>query len=320
VLESFGLSEAASKCYCQARKWPGQPLISIGNVLGLSPTEARDGYQELVEIGLALPSPEAVAVVPLQESLKILRARQDVELIAKEALSQLEKSISQSPQPPKNGDFEVVTGESEIHRTLTSLGDATRCETATFAPGGAQRGAHLHASRQRDAEIFGRGVKSRTIYLTSARNDPETRRYVEWLNEQGAEARTTPTLPIRMIISDRKTAVLPVDPTPGNGMRGILVLHQPSVVAALQALFEIIWAAANPLGQPQSKTTDTHGLSADDWAVLEFLVLGRTTEELAKEMGISVRTARRMIESLMKRLNARSPFEGGYQAVKRGWV
>ena len=65
--------------------------------------------------------------------------------------------------------------------------------------------------------------------------------------------------------TDRKTAILPLDPT--DGMNGLLVVRIPSIVAMLQAQFEATWAIANPLGRCSPRYASA--ITSDERAILE---------------------------------------------------
>lgn len=45
-----------------------------------------------------------------------------------------------------------------------------------------------------------------------------------------------------------------------------------------------------------------------------------TDENAGKRLGISLRTVRRQMASLMERLNASSRFEAGLKAAQSGWL
>lgn len=51
-----------------------------------------------------------------------------------------------------------------------------------------------------------------------------------------------------------------------------------------------------------------------------LLAAGSTDEVVARSLGFSVRTARRIIADLMGRLQASSRFQAGAQAVAQGWL
>lgn len=54
--------------------------------------------------------------------------------------------------------------------------------------------------------------------------------------------------------------------------------------------------------------------------MLRLLSLGATDEFAAAQLGISVRTVRRMVAQIMNRLGARSRFQAGVKAADRGWL
>jgi DNA-binding NarL/FixJ family response regulator len=53
---------------------------------------------------------------------------------------------------------------------------------------------------------------------------------------------------------------------------------------------------------------------------LKLPAQGLTDEAAAARLGVSHRTARRMMAELMERLGARSRFEAGLRAAQRGWL
>jgi hypothetical protein len=102
----------------------------------------------------------------------------------------------------------------EIRSKLAELGSAAVDEVMTLAPGGAHTAADLEASREPNSELLARGVRIRTVYLESVRNNQDTLDHVHWLGQQGAHVRTSASLPIRLILIDHRVAVLPVNTMP----------------------------------------------------------------------------------------------------------
>lgn len=93
----------------------------------------------------------------------------------------------------------------------------------------------------------------RTVYLDSVRNDSVTTEYAEWLTNLGGEVRTVPSLPVRMLIFDRKTVIVPADPQ--NTRKGAVQLTEPGVVVGLAGLFDQIWESAAPWAPTRTATT-----------------------------------------------------------------
>jgi DNA-binding NarL/FixJ family response regulator len=71
------------------------------------------------------------------------------------------------------------------------------------------------------------------------------------------------------------------------------------------------------VGNPVDATT---GLTDMERELLTLLASGLTDEAAGERLGISLRTARRMMADLMARLDASSRFEAGLKAVKCGWL
>jgi len=95
--------------------------------------------------------------------------------------------------------------------------------------------------------------------------------------------------------------------------------RRPGVIASLLELFESVWRTAAPLdvGHPIEAGT---GLSDTERTLLTMLADGATDETAAKKLGVSLRTVRRIVADLMRRLDAGSRFEAGIKAAKNGWL
>ena len=124
--------------------------------------------------------------------------------------------------------------------------------------------------------------------------------------------RLLPSLPIRLIIVDRKVAAVPIDPQ--DATVGALILHDIGTVSAMVALFEAYWRDGRPI--PGDNPTDEY--SPMDKTILRLLASGAKDEAVARQLGVSVRTVRRAIATLMERLNADSRFALGIHAAARG--
>ncbi|MFI5692223.1 LuxR C-terminal-related transcriptional regulator [Kribbella sp. NPDC051586] len=158
------------------------------------------------------------------------------------------------------------------------------------------------------------GVRYRAIYPDHARTTPTARRRLGALSPAGVAVRTIPHVPMNAIVIDGAVAVLPADTTNGS----VAVLRLTSVVVTALELFERIWPAAVPLSD--SDLPDDTDLSLREQEMLRLLALGATDEVAAAQLGISVRTVRRMVAQLMNRLGARSRFQAGMKAADRGWL
>jgi DNA-binding CsgD family transcriptional regulator len=158
------------------------------------------------------------------------------------------------------------------------------------------------------------GLRYRAIYPDTARTAPTLCRHLGAMSVAGVAVRTMPLVPMNALIIDRSVAVLPADSANGS----VAVLRLNSVVTTATELFERIWPDAVPLAD-NDVPLDTD-LSLRERDMLRLLSLGATDEFAAAQLGISVRTVRRMVAQIMHRLGARSRFQAGVKAADRGWL
>jgi DNA-binding CsgD family transcriptional regulator len=137
----------------------------------------------------------------------------------------------------------------------------------------------------------------------------------------GAEVRTLPVLPLRLLVVDRSRAVLPLDPSRTSA--GACIVYGAGMVAALCALFEQQWQQATPWGGQPGRGEPApidQAPSEQERALLQLLLHGYTDDQAARKMGVSTRTVGRMTADLMTRLGARSRFQAGALAAQQGWL
>ncbi len=327
MLESLGLDLMAERLYRAMLAHPGEGVADLARRMEVPEPVVRGALDQLSSMALVQPAgAQASGFFPLDpaEAMELLLGRQLAELAAqRKRIAATQAAAAQliaecSPYQPRTGgdDTERLIGPDAIRNRLAALSSEAEHEVMTLAPGGAHSAADLEASRAPNAALLDRGIRMRTVYLDSVRNHQPTMDHVAWIGERGGRVRTTASLPVRMIILDRRRAVLPIDTS--DAREGATVISGAGTVAALCALFESVWAAATPLGSAASR--DDRGLTAQESEALRLLATGSKDEAIAKRLGVSPRTARRIAADLMERLDARSRFEAGVHAVQDGWL
>jgi DNA-binding CsgD family transcriptional regulator len=144
--------------------------------------------------------------------------------------------------------------------------------------------------------------------------------------ELGAEVRTVPVLPARLLIVDRTHAVVPIDP--GDAAKGVAILRGAGALAVVSALFDHVWEAATSWGtrarEVRAGCTGAGPAGAvvtdEERALLRLMLRGDTDEQAGRKLGVSTRTVRRIAAGVMDRLGARSRFQAGALAVAWGWL
>ncbi|MEU5084670.1 MULTISPECIES: helix-turn-helix transcriptional regulator [Streptomyces] len=327
VLTLFGLGSDADAVYRTMLRNPQAGIPQVADQLGWHVDQVRQALDELSRLSLVRPSwevPGRYQAVAPQVGLAVLLSRQEAELRERQervAASKvaLERAIEEYAEIQRHQQYagvEQLLGIDAIRGRIEALAHEARSEIMGFAPEGAQTPENMTASKPLDAEIMRRGVLLRTIYLDSITKDSSSMSYAQWLVEQGGEIRSIPVLPLRMIIYDRKVVMLPMDPE--NSTAGAVLLRGVGVVTALCELFERVWTSATPLGAAAGSTDD--GLTPQEQAVLRLLAQGNTDEAVARKLGVSVRTGRRIVAGLAARLGAQSRFQAGVEAARRGWL
>jgi DNA-binding CsgD family transcriptional regulator/DNA-binding MarR family transcriptional regulator len=327
MLDLLGLDEVTEAVYRGILTEP-RSLADLTDRLGLTEEQVKDALDRLSEMALVRTSAESAdrlhAVSP-HVAMEILLSRQRAHIALQQ--QRLEASRAAAAQLILEYEDRLTTGGSTstvrflegidaIRDHLATLHGQVSRELLVFAPGGPQTPANMAASRPLNVELLERGVEMRTVYLDSIHSCPETMKYAHWLVAGGCQIKTVPTLPNRMIIYDRRAAVIATDT--GNTAAGAIELTSQGMVTALLALFESVWASAQPLGSLDRPVPGT--LTRQQAEALRLLAQGHTDEAIASRLGVSPRTARRIASSLMTFLGAASRFQAGVFAVQKGYL
>ncbi|WFE29273.1 helix-turn-helix transcriptional regulator [Solwaraspora sp. WMMD791] len=163
----------------------------------------------------------------------------------------------------------------------------------------------LRSAAPMDRTLLARGVRMRILGV----QPPEPGPVVQHRSEPTRclpEYRMAATLPVKLLVVDRKYAFFPV--APDDVERGYLEVAQPPIVAALVALFEQHWNDAERL---QECTVPQIDLSPRERALVALLAQGHTDVTAARELRISPRSVSNVLRSLMERLGVTNRFQLG---------
>ncbi len=328
MLRQLGLDGDAERVYRTLLERPDADLSILADLAEMTEQQTSAALSELADLALVLWDAGNRAQPQLVDpgvALQALVSHHEAQIAAQtHQLEQSRLAISQilavrdaASRCGRDFGIERFDDLSAVREKLDELAGTCREEVWSFNTGGPQSAENLARSRPANEETLQRGVRMRAIYLDSVRNDPFSAEHAEWLTGLGAAVRTTPTLPIRMLIVDRATAVLPIDDQ--DSSQGALVVSGRGMVAGLVALFLSTWKAAVPLG-PRVGRPEAEPLSAPERHALRLWAQGGTDAAVGRALGVSDRTVRRISDSLARRLGAHSRFEAGARAVETGWL
>ncbi|MDN5894409.1 MAG: DNA-binding response regulator [Nocardioides sp.] len=135
----------------------------------------------------------------------------------------------------------------------------------------------------------------------------------------GEEVRIVAEVPSRMAIIGDAGVLLPEVWGENNDRR--VRVRQPGLRIALTALFDEMWDRGLALGTP-ADSRDSPALTSHQSRrlLLEQLASGAKDEQMARALGVSLRTVRRRVADVLVELGVNSRFQAGVEAVRRGWI
>jgi DNA-binding CsgD family transcriptional regulator/sugar-specific transcriptional regulator TrmB len=265
----------------------------------------------LVTLGLVTRQPSRYVPVPPADALEALFLARERELVAARArVAALDERFEQAG--PGSGDpaaIEVVHG---VRQSKARFFDIQR--DAPSQVHGMERPPYfavVNDPERRVIKLIDSGLRYRLIYDPRALEVPG-RSYAEILDVSDGRRVRIGEAPVKMVLTDEPVAMLPLHDDVRR-RTAMIVVHDPTLLAALLALFDLYWARAMPVGVRP-------GLHAWDRTLLPLLVAGLTDREIAAKLDWSHRTVRRRVRDLMERLDARTRFQAGFAAVRRGWL
>ncbi|MFH8881703.1 LuxR C-terminal-related transcriptional regulator [Streptomyces californicus] len=275
----------------------------------------------LVRRGLVLPEPNDERwMLPLsppaaltQFLIPFARELSD-RLSAAAALLDTLLPFASVASPPLDPAVTVIHGNDRIMDSLREASRAARSEVLTAQPGGNRMVNHLRAGLENAQAVIEAGGRLRHLYQHPVRYSRRFAAYLDQLGPGHLEVRTMEQAIDRLIVFDRETAYVPAAP----GIESALVIRHPALVRYLVHTYEALWARATPYDAPLP-TTDAP-VTAVQHSIARLLAAGHVDDDIARRMGISVRTCRSHIARLMRTLGATSRTHLGALLIGSGIV
>ncbi|MEU1279143.1 LuxR C-terminal-related transcriptional regulator [Streptomyces sp. NPDC005805] len=324
----FGVSALEEEFYRHFLRNPATPADDVHLLLGTDPADTRECLDRLTELGLLHPPGPEGLVTPadpdsalarlvdrrlneLHEELRrVTRSRHVVDGLRAEFAARAETAAG----------IEQLEGLADIRNRIDDLAFFARDEILAVETYPRLSPENIARSRPLDLRCLGRGLRIRNVVVRSALEDGPTADYLRELTAHGAEIRVTSEAAERMIVYDRSTALVPLDPR--NTARGALLAHRSGLVTNIIALFEKIWDAAEDLAEIDRRDgcAAESELTERERRVLVFMCTGGKDEAGARELEVSVRTYRRYVAELLQTLGANSRAQAALLARERGWI
>ncbi|WP_354641490.1 LuxR C-terminal-related transcriptional regulator [Kitasatospora camelliae] len=299
----------------------GRLYLRIIDEGGRIPIEAvavheKDALDQLLAVGLLLTNPldgAYIAVSPRTVGDRVgadMRARAAGLLHRAERLPDAFAALAHAYEALPRGDDErhhavYVEGQDRIRHRIAELMSECKEELLAAQPG--SRGPETRQlARRQDTAMLDRGGRMRTLYQPVVLTEPGTVGYAAELSALGAHVRVLDEPFQRMIVIDRKTAVIPAS---DDNNRAVFI-SDPAAVAFLVAGFDRDWARADVVLWDQLDAPAVSRSVSD--RIGRLLAAGLTQRGVATRLGLSERTVAGHISRLRERYGAQTLFQLGW--------
>jgi DNA-binding CsgD family transcriptional regulator len=322
----FGVSPDDEEMYRYFLRNPDTPAEDLHLRLHTDKRAARRSLHRLRDLGLLreaggsgfTPTNPEIALARLmdrrlhelhEEILRVTQARYVIDALRAEM----------APRLPASQGVEQLTDLAQIRSRIDDLAFFAREEILSIEPYTELSPANIEHARPLDMRCLRRGVRIRNVVLSKALAHGPTVAYLRELVSHGAMIRVADDVTERMLVYDRRVALVPLDAD--NTSRGALLAHESGLVSNIIALFEKIWCEAQELEAAVGENEQEVPTITDmERRVLDSMVSVGKDEAGARELGISVRTYRRHVADLMRSLGAASRAQAALLAREHGWI
>ena len=314
VFEALGLTDTEEAVYVALLTGRGSTADEVAREIGLTDGRARAAVGRLTDLGFVTHrpgSPTRLTPVPPDLAVSALAARRRQELgEAERTALHLAAQYPAEQRTHPDELIEVVVGRPAVAARFAHLAQRIEHEMLVLdRPPYAQTVSDANGP---EIDALTRGISVRGIYAPEAFEEPGAFFQARRAEEAGERARVHADVPMKLVIVDGATAMLPMTAT--GDVESSMVVHAPMVVAALVRMFELLWRQASPLSDWADHIEPNDGI---DHELLLMLGTGMKDEAVARELGISVRTLGRRLSGLLEALGARTRFQAGLQASRR---
>ncbi|GAA2149823.1 hypothetical protein GCM10009760_43430 [Kitasatospora kazusensis] len=248
-------------------------------------------------------------------ALADLSRRVAEEVAREEAGRAAEARSEESPEvlPPPVGDtpyFTAISGLAQINDAIQETLNHAEHEILTAQPDGPRPQLVLDNALSAVRTRIAAGVRMRTLYQHSTRFDEATKRYVREVSNYGVLIRTLPEFFDRLIIVDRRVVFIPATSDRTTAIR----VEEPAVVRFLADIFERAWDRAEPYPFLPVRAAEAapEVIPALRDTIRRLLIEGRSDKEIARRLGISLRSLQAHVAHLKDEYRAQHRLQLGY--------
>ena len=305
-----------------------EEIVASGGIDRNDPRITGNGAERaaldlLIDLGLLTEEPAEdryVAIDPSTVQSRIVAplSQEGVRLLDESsswanAFGPLAQAWRRAPDTSSGGPFTILHS-SAISPYIAGLVAECEEEMLTAQPQTGRDPDTLGAAVKQDSAMLERGTKMRTLYQHSARRSAITHKYVAAVTARGAEVRTLDEFFNRMIVIDRRVAIIPGKQ---EDLLTAIAVHEPSVVDYLVDVFERAWERGRPFANRESGMLKDIAVEQREMTI-RMLIEGHADPISAKRLGVSPRTYAGYVADLKQEYEAETRFQLGYVMGQRG--
>ncbi|MDT0444347.1 helix-turn-helix transcriptional regulator [Streptomyces johnsoniae] len=334
----FGVSKSEEMVYRHFLRHPNSAAGNLHLSLDIAQETAQEALGRLLHLRLLRPGDPPELLTPADPETAVARLTQlrlrhlyqEVQHITTShhvvAALRAETRPGRAPaatggtvRPDAIPPVEHLGGLHEVTSRMEDLTFFARDEILSADPWAAAPAGHARHAQALDLRALRRGVKRRMVVPAAALDDRPTLARLAELVAHGARIRVVAEVPAHAVVYDRRAALLPQDP--GEAGHEALLVHGEVLLAGVVALFEKTWEQAEDVPLELRRPVDEEaGLSPVELQVLTLMCTVGKDETGARDLGVSVRTYRRYVADVMRRLGASTRAQAALLARERGWI
>ena len=322
MLEPIGISSPEERVYERLLERGSGTAAEIAADLDWPARKAQALLKALEAKGLATHSPERVPrFLPTPPDIAVealvLKRQEEIQRARLAALRLSERAVeTRRSRETETRVVEIVRGREAQGRVFEQMQRAAQDEVLSVER--APYVLQLTDMNEAQKQAIERGVRYRNVIETDALEIPGNLKRIRRHIEEGEHTRVAASLPLKMVIVDRRIAIIPLH-LDRAGSPALLV-RSSSLLDSLCQLFELIWERASPVplaGDTATLAESATRPSGDAELLVPLLASGLNDKAIAHELGISARTLDRRIVEFMRGVNARTRFQAGWAAALR---
>lgn len=321
VLDALGLAAGPERVYRHLLGVPRAGLPELALTLDVDASDVAAWVEELLSDELCVRAGEGVAAAPPHAAVSRLFARREEEL--RRAADRLQSSRSRvdelleaylaAQRTRLTDDLDRIDSTEGVRAALRHIAGRATTSVLSIVARLPSLPA-LQTSLDSDRAALERGVRLRCVYPSAILGDPALASVVYAQERSGVNVRLHPSPVLRALVIDDATAVVPFDPS--GEREGAWIIREPGLLAPIQHLLGSVWSSGFALEQDIGDAA----YEARIREVFQLLAQGVKDEGIARRLGTSVRTVRRLVADGMETLGADSRFEAGVMAQRKGWL